>query len=434
MGLNVSHPPTQEEKHHALDLALRSKTFARAEQLRSLLQYLCKAEEEGRHKDLSEYIIGREVFGRPEDYSPAEDSSVRTRAYELRHKLEKLYQLEAPDAPLRIVLPKGTYVPHYDRVSPVEEVAPVLAERPPREVRAADTGKAAPRWVWLVVALSVAAGVAGLYALLTQRGAGTAPVDSIVREAWGPLARADANVLISVATPLHLTVVPGSHKAAGSPSYPAPEEAYPMWRLHRPLAPGAKLEMVFTDNVIGFGTMNSVLAAVNTLRQMGTSYQIFPERVAPISTFRNRNVLLFGAPVDSEAVTRSHESTPLLVDFEPSIHDFVIRDRKSGKMIVPVHDEQGQYREVYGLVTVLHNRDSDKGKLGMVMFSGITSAGTHGATEYFASPRSIRELRARFAKEGIDGFPAAYQVVVKCTFSNMLLLSYEWVEHRILVR
>lgn len=420
MRQKASIPPSAEERRQALELVLASKTFARTEQLRSLLQYLCKAEAEGRQKDLSEYVIGREALGRPEDFSPLEDSSVRTRVYELRHKLEKLYLLEAPEAPVRIVLPKGNYLPQYERAaSPRETAVPARARRH-------------SRWIWWVLALGLIAGSAGLYALWSARVAGRQAVDPIVREAWGPLARPDANVLMCVATPLHLTVGPDTHEAFGSPNYPAPQEAYPVWRRHRPLAPGEKLGMVFTDNVIGFGTMNSVLAAVNTLRQMGVSYQIFPERVAPISTFRNRNVILFGAPVDSDAITRLHESTPLVVDYEPSVREFVIRDRASGKMIVPQKDEQGEFRAVYGLITVLNNRDSDRGKLGMVLFSGITSTGTHGAAEYFASPGSLRALRARFAREGADRFPSSYQVVVRCTFGNLLLLSYECVEHRIL--
>ena len=60
---NTSSPPTEEEKRRALDIVLGSRTFARAEQLRALLQYLCKAEAEGRHKGLSEYVIGRGGFG-----------------------------------------------------------------------------------------------------------------------------------------------------------------------------------------------------------------------------------------------------------------------------------------------------------------------------------------------------------------------------------
>jgi hypothetical protein len=34
--------------------------------------------------------------------------------------------------------------------------------------------------------------------------------------------------------------------------------------------------------------------------------------------------------------------------------------------------------------------------------------------EYFASASALRDLRQRFAREGISGFPPAYQVVVKC--------------------
>jgi hypothetical protein len=68
----------------------------------------------------------------------------------------------------------------------------------------------------------------------------------------------------------------------------------------------------------------------------------------------------------------------------------------------------------------------------MIVFSGITSAGTHGAAEYFSSAKAVRNLRVIFAREGVNGFPSAYQVVVKCTFSNMLLVAYEYHSHRIL--
>lgn len=88
--------------------------------------------------------------------------------------------------------------------------------------------------------------------------------------------------------------------------------------------------------------------------------------------------------------------------------------------------------DVYGLVTVINTRDSDRGRLGTLLVSGITSAGTHGAAEYFASARSLRDLRAVFARQGMRGFPVAYQVVVKCKFSHMLLVSYDYQTHRIL--
>ncbi len=136
--------------------------------------------------------------------------------------------------------------------------------------------------------------------------------------------------------------------------------------------------------------------------------------------------------VDSAVISQVLHDTPLTVDYEPTVREFVIRDRTNSRMIVPAKDANGDFVDVYGLVTVIDTRDSDRGRLGTVVFSGITSAGTHGAAEYCASARSLRDLRAIFAGEGIRGFPVAYQVVVKCKFSRMLLVSYEYHSHRIL--
>jgi len=105
-------------------------------------------------------------------------------------------------------------------------------------------------------------------------------------------------VLLCPATPLNLTVGPEGHQAYGSPTYPAPAETYPLFRQHRPLAAGAKLGLIFTDNVLGVGTMNAVVTVANTLKSLGTSYQILPERVATLAAVRGRNAMLFGAPVD----------------------------------------------------------------------------------------------------------------------------------------
>lgn len=427
---------TQEDKRLALERALHSRTFARSEQLRAFLRYVCEAEMRGAGADLTEYVIGVEVLGRPEGYSPAEDSSVRTRAYELRQKLEKLYSTELQAETIRIVVPKGAYAPQY--------VKPAATPHTERPAEAAHVGSASPavtekarpqRRTWMLAGGALAAcllGAALTFVGLRSFALRAVVVDPIVTEAWGPLAKPGSDVLLCAATPLHLVVGPAGHEAYGSPSYPAPPEAYPLFREHRPLEPGAKLGLIFTNNVLGVGTMNAVVVAVNTLRAMGTTYQILPERVATISVLRGRNAILFGAPVDSEAITRTLAKAPLTVDYEPSVKEFVVRDRTNGRMLVPKKDANGDFIEVYGLVTVLSTRDSDRGRLGRVVFSGITSAGTHGAAEFFSSPRALRSLKSVLTKEGNHGFPAAFQVVVKCTFSNMLLLAYEYDSHKVL--
>src|SRR5580700_2760632 len=110
-----------EEKREALKLVCHSQTFARSDTLKNLLRFVCEAEIEGRQDDLKEYVIGIEALGRPQGYSPSEDSSVRSRAYELRRKLEKFYSTEATSASLRIEIPKGSYIPRFIR-TPVPEL------------------------------------------------------------------------------------------------------------------------------------------------------------------------------------------------------------------------------------------------------------------------------------------------------------------------
>src|SRR4051812_15396174 len=115
---------SDEEKRLALTRVLESRTFGRSDQLRAFLRYVCEAEREGRAQQLNEYALGVSVLGRPEGYSPAEDSSVRSRAYELRNKLKSYYQTEAPDEPIRIEIEKGAYVPRFHRhAAPLAGVA-----------------------------------------------------------------------------------------------------------------------------------------------------------------------------------------------------------------------------------------------------------------------------------------------------------------------
>jgi hypothetical protein len=55
---------TFAEKREALDKILASETFARCEQLRHFLQYVCEIEMAGRGAEINEYVIGVDVLDR----------------------------------------------------------------------------------------------------------------------------------------------------------------------------------------------------------------------------------------------------------------------------------------------------------------------------------------------------------------------------------
>ena len=87
------------------------------------MRFIFEAELRNPGSAPTEYTIGVSVLGRPEGYSPAEDSSVRTRAYDLRQKLEKLYGTELINEPVQIVIPKGSYTPQFVKRPICEDTA-----------------------------------------------------------------------------------------------------------------------------------------------------------------------------------------------------------------------------------------------------------------------------------------------------------------------
>lgn len=120
--MSALQPVRDVEKRAALEQVLQSATFIRAGQVRNFLRYICEMELAGRAAALHEYLIAVEAMGRPSEYSPDDDSSVRRRAYALRQKLENVYATELAAARIRIEVPKGGYAPRFVRVERVETV------------------------------------------------------------------------------------------------------------------------------------------------------------------------------------------------------------------------------------------------------------------------------------------------------------------------
>ena len=118
--MNATDVFHESDKRAALEQVLTSATFVRASQVRKFLRYICEMELRGLGHTLHEYLIGVEALGRPNAFSTDEDSSVRRRAYALRRKLDEVYAHELAHAPIRIVVPKGSYVPFFISNTPSE--------------------------------------------------------------------------------------------------------------------------------------------------------------------------------------------------------------------------------------------------------------------------------------------------------------------------
>jgi Tol biopolymer transport system component len=105
-----------------------SSIFVSAPGQVKLLNFLVKETLEGRQASLKETYIGVMVYGQHPTYDPKTNSVVRVSANRLRTKLQQYYEQAGSDYEVKIELPKGTYVPSFQRIESLSEDPELLPE------------------------------------------------------------------------------------------------------------------------------------------------------------------------------------------------------------------------------------------------------------------------------------------------------------------
>jgi serine/threonine-protein kinase len=115
MALQSSTPElgkdTDAKVADQLHRVLTSKAFRQADRLKRFLTFIVEETVGGRGERLKEFVVGVEVFGKPESFDPRNDPIVRVQARRLRAQLTRYYREEGPDDELLIELHKGGYAP-----------------------------------------------------------------------------------------------------------------------------------------------------------------------------------------------------------------------------------------------------------------------------------------------------------------------------------
>jgi hypothetical protein len=112
-----------------IERIVASPPFQKSARLRDLLCFLAERTIHGQAQDLSEHRIGSAVFGKAQDYSVVEDSSVRVHVRQLRLKLHEYFDGEGRGESVVVEIPKGAYTTLF-RNSGHEAVAEPVASGP----------------------------------------------------------------------------------------------------------------------------------------------------------------------------------------------------------------------------------------------------------------------------------------------------------------
>jgi hypothetical protein len=435
---------SDDEKRAALARVLESRTFGRADQLRAFLRYVCEAELAGRAHELNEYALGVSVLGRREGYSPAEDSGVRSRAYELRGKLRSYYRDEAPDDPVQIEIEKGAYVPRFHRRGGDAEAAPTAEApaapppaapapaAPPAEPPAAAAAAPSPAARWwpslrsILIPLASVMALAVLVAIWAHtrpsfRAQPPAAATPEMQALWGPFLDGKIPVLVSFEARLFLyapaaELVVRDFRTNQAADVPA----------SRPLAAfrqrmGAD-ELVETHDYADVGAVQAAFALGRFLnREAGLKYS----SALGWQDLWNSNVIFVGKSNVDETVRRVLGDANL--DFVDSDAGSVVRNLR------PLPGEPTEYRNAtthgagkkYGIITVLPG--PQPGHHVMLLTASAAELLwplAHSVTD----PTRVAEIMSHVMRPSGEA-PPAFQVVIEATFQANVPTSVRYVTH-----
>jgi len=200
-----------------LATVLASPTFARAQRLVKLLDYICEKHFQGQDAQVCEYSIATEVLGRPANFDPTEDAIARVEIHRLRKKLREYYAADGSHQALKIIIPPGMYTPVFQQdgnssvptppngKALVESLAQTLPE--PLAEPALDHSQPPPAapairspgsGIWLLAAAIIVVAVAAVTVTAFRAAAGRQP-EGLARVTPPPVAAATDNAVRIVA-------------------------------------------------------------------------------------------------------------------------------------------------------------------------------------------------------------------------------------------
>src|SRR5450631_1309177 len=101
--------------HEQLQKIFNCSVFSVSDILRRFLTYITHETLAGRSNTIKEYTIAVSVLNKPASFKPQQDAIVRIHAGRLRRALHYYYKESANDDRVVISVPKGTYVPVFEK-------------------------------------------------------------------------------------------------------------------------------------------------------------------------------------------------------------------------------------------------------------------------------------------------------------------------------
>jgi hypothetical protein len=374
----------RERNLRQIDRLVTSQTLHGSESLCKLLRYLAAHAVEQPGVPVKEYQIATEVFGRPADFDPQVDSTIRVQAGRLRVKLTEYYASEGTEDSILVELPKGTYVlAFHHRVIPSKNHDIADADRVPSESPARSRS-------WMIATLLMAAGLivaaVTIAALLASRKAsaggtdtGQDPVPAALQHFWKPFVTGKEEPWVIFSNAAFV-----GRPEVGMRYYDSKRDSR---------------DVIF-DHYTGVGEV----LAVHDLDQVfaGQNRQIRVKRgsLFSLDDAKNNNLIFVGSPSEN-----------LTLQEIPGTKEFVFQreaagTRKGDLAIVNEHPQSGEatkflaspssepIAEDYAVVAFMPGLNPSQ---SVLILAGTTTFGTQGAVEFVCRSQDVADLLLRLS-------------------------------------
>ena len=368
-----------------VDKLLSSHALHGSESLCKLLRYLADHALDHPGASPKEYQIATEVFGRPSNFDPHLDSTVRVQAGRLRGKLAEYYATEGAEDAILVDFPRGTY-------------ALAFHERPAGGAgrnhgnglheSASDVGRSSRKWLAAVILLSVllSAVVAVAMDRFLNRRTAEARLDTEGTEAPTVLRVFWKGFLTAPQEPW---VIFSNAAFVGRPDSGM--------RYYKSARDG---QAHILDHYTGVGEVLAVHALDNVFMKLHQPIRVKRGSLFSLDDAKNNDLIFIGSP--SENLT--------LLEI-PSTKEFVFRQIGSGPRagnveIVNVHpgaDEPKSFlatpsdealADDYSVVALVKGLNPSRSEL---ILAGTTTIGTQAAVEYVCQPDNLQQLLLRLS-------------------------------------
>jgi hypothetical protein len=385
-----------------VDRLCASEVLHGSESLCRLLRYLAQKEIESAGVHVKEYQIATEVYGRPADFNPQVDSTIRVQAARLRSKLSDYYSADGLNDSIVVDLPRGSYSLQFRRrahpgvTAAAQSLEPMVETPPPPGGR---KPLVAVSLIGLLVIIAVIA-VASLRDHAPVQAYSTADSDPTFKPCrvfWSPF-------LKSADEPL---VIYSNGAFVGRPETGM-----------RYFDPTRDSKSQIWDHYTGVGEVLAIHELDQIFGDLHHRLRVKRGSLFSLDDANNNDLIFVGSPSENLKLLEL-----------PSTHEFVFQrlsegPRKGDLAIVNVHPLKGEptafvaspsgtpLTEDYALVALMPGIDPTR---SVMMLAGTTTFGTQAAVEYVCRRDSIQKLLKQLSAstpEDMKPFEAVVRVKI----------------------